>query len=119
MTKIAVALMADQSIDGVGQSVSELGIDDLVALEPRAYELLEQIRGEIGTKIKAEREAVGLSLEEVRDMTGRAIDSAGLSRLERGRAWSAELVATARKLYARERGKQERADARKAAKAGK
>ena len=91
MAKVTVAILADSPI-GAGRDVSQLSLDELVRLEPRADAMLRAVRGEIGNKINAERMRLDLSLEQVRDMTNREIDSAGLSRLERGLAWSSDVV---------------------------
>ncbi len=116
--KILVALMSDTPIAAtIGQEVDELTLEELIETEPRADELLRTVREAIGRKLKDRRAELGLSVEEVRDQSNKAVSSSGISRLERGMTWSSELAATALKFYDRIRTKQERAEAKAKAKA--
>jgi len=109
-TKLLVAITTSA---GGFFDVSELTLDELVKIEPRADSMLRAIRDAIGTKINAERMRLDLSLEQIRDMSGREIDSAGLSRLERGLAWSPELATKAVAFLADASRKAAKADKRR------
>jgi hypothetical protein len=88
----ALRVVLDDGYSTRARDVSQLTLAQLIATEPTADAMLRAMRDEIGRKIKALRVERDLSLEQVRDMTKREIDSAGLSRLERGLAWSHELA---------------------------
>jgi len=113
----AVVIVHPGKAAGVGVAIDELTLEQLIATEPLADTLVSELRTEIGRKLRETRAASGLSLEDMRDKHG--IDSGSLSRIERGQRWSADTAREALRVYLRERGKQERAGERKAAKAAK
>jgi phage tail tube protein FII len=116
-TLVAVVLRTKNPAAGqaIGVDVDELTLEQLMTTEPLADAMTTAVRLAIGAKLRETRAALGLSLEEVRDRYG--IDSGSLSRIERGQRWSPDTAAEAVKVYARERGKQERAGERKSTKA--
>lgn len=115
-TIIAVLMSEKRPIE----EVADLTLKELLDTEPGTDELLRDIREAIGLKIKALRVERDLSLEQVRDLTNREIDSAGLSRLERGLAWSHELAAKAidfLEQYPRKTAKERKGNAKRTTKA--
>lgn len=117
MSKALRVVLDDFS--GVERYVDDLTLAQLIATEPNADKLLQSVRAAIGQKIKAERLELDLSLEEVRDFSNKEIDSAGLSRLERGLAWSHELAAKAIDFLAVRRADRRKASNKERARNGK